>query len=172
MYIIFARWYMLKSESVLENETHKLHWDFEIWTNPQIPTRRLHQVIINKKMIIWWIVDVAVPAKYRIKIKANEKKNDKYLDLARELKKAVEHECYSVASSNYFTWNDPQSLRKSSRRDGIRRTSGNYPIYRFVWFHHKTEKSAGELRRLAVTQTPVKRSSANAGKKNSKRVIS
>ena len=39
----------------------------------------------QKKKIIWKIVDFAVPADHRIKLKENEKK-DKYLDLARELK--------------------------------------------------------------------------------------
>ena len=32
---------MQKQESVLENETHKILWDFEIQTDPLIPTRRL-----------------------------------------------------------------------------------------------------------------------------------
>ena len=36
-------------------------------------------------------MDFAVPADHRIKLKENEKK-DKYLDLARELKKTEEHE--------------------------------------------------------------------------------
>ena len=37
------------------------------------------------------IVDFAVPADHRVKLKESEKK-DKYLDLAREQKKTVEHE--------------------------------------------------------------------------------
>ena len=37
-------------------------------------------------IIIWKIVDFAVPADHRINLKEGEKK-DKYLDLARELKK-------------------------------------------------------------------------------------
>ena len=28
------KWYMLNQESILENETYKLHWDFEIKTDP------------------------------------------------------------------------------------------------------------------------------------------
>ena len=40
----------------------------------------------KKKKRICRIVDFAVPADYRVKSKENEKK-DKYLDLARELKK-------------------------------------------------------------------------------------
>ena len=44
----------------------------------------------KKKMRTWKIVDFAVPADYRIKRKECENK-DKYLDLARELKKTMEH---------------------------------------------------------------------------------
>ena len=40
---------MLKPESVLKNETHKIHWDFEIQTNYLIPIRRLDVVLNNKK---------------------------------------------------------------------------------------------------------------------------
>ena len=40
---------------------------------------------------ICYIFDFAVPADHRIKLKECEKK-DKYLDLARELKKTMEHE--------------------------------------------------------------------------------
>ena len=36
-----------------------------------------------------WIVDFAVPADHRVKLKESEK-SDKYLDLARELKKTME----------------------------------------------------------------------------------
>ena len=43
-------------------------------------------IIINKKTSICKIVNFAIPADNRIKLKESEKK-DKYLDLARELKK-------------------------------------------------------------------------------------
>ena len=52
---------------VLENATHKLQWDF------------------------YKIVDFAVPADHRIDLKEFQKR-DKYLELARELKKTMEHE--------------------------------------------------------------------------------
>ena len=42
-------------------------------------------------MKICKIVDIAVPAEHRINLKECEKR-DKYLDLARELKKNMEHE--------------------------------------------------------------------------------
>ena len=59
---------------VQENATHKLLWDFNIQTDHLIPARRPDLIII------------AVPADHRIKLKKCEKR-DKYLDLARELKK-------------------------------------------------------------------------------------
>ena len=68
------------------NDTHKLQWDFNIQTNHLILARRPDLIIINKKKRICKIVDFAVPADLRINLKECEKK-DKYLDLARELKK-------------------------------------------------------------------------------------
>ena len=40
---------MHKPESILENETHNILWDFEIKTDHPIPARRPHLVLINKK---------------------------------------------------------------------------------------------------------------------------
>ena len=63
-------------------------WDFDIHTDHLILARRPDLIIINnkKKKRIRKIVDFAVPADHRIKLKESENK-DKYLDLARELKK-------------------------------------------------------------------------------------
>ena len=71
---------------VLENDSHKLLWDFNIQTDHLIPARRPDLIIINKKKRICKIVDFAVLVDHRINLKESEKK-DKYLDLARELKK-------------------------------------------------------------------------------------
>ena len=57
-----------------------------IHTDHLISARRPDLIIINKKKRTCRIVDFAVPADHRIKLKECEKK-DKYLDLARELKK-------------------------------------------------------------------------------------
>ena len=65
--------------------THKLLWDFDIQTDHLISARRPDLIIINKKENLQ-IVDFAVPADHRIKLKGSVKK-DKYLNLARELKK-------------------------------------------------------------------------------------
>ena len=80
------KWYLHNPVPVLENDTHKLLWDFDIHTDHLILARRLDFIIINKKMIICKIANFAVTADPRIKLKEYEKK-DKYLDLARELKK-------------------------------------------------------------------------------------
>ena len=75
------KWYIRNPQSVLKNETHKVLWNFEIKTDPLISARRPDKVIISKKM-----VDFAIPVDHRIKLEESEKR-DKYLDLARELKK-------------------------------------------------------------------------------------
>ena len=85
------KWYMHNPEPVLENDTHKLLCDFDIQTDHLISARRPDFIIINKKKKkkkkkICEIVDFAALADHRIKLKKSEKR-DKYLDLARELKK-------------------------------------------------------------------------------------
>ena len=72
--------------SVLEKDTHKLLRDIVIQTNHQITARRPDLIIINKKKRTCKIVNFAVPADHGVKLKESEKK-DKYVDLARELKK-------------------------------------------------------------------------------------
>ena len=85
---------------VLENDSHKLIWDFNIQTDHLIPAGRPDLIIINKRKRICKIVDFAFPADHRINLKEGEKE-DKYLDLARELKKTVEHESNDCANCNW-----------------------------------------------------------------------
>ena len=93
------KWYIHNPAPVLENDTHKLLSDFDIQTDHLISARRPDLIIINKKKKkICKIVDFADPADHRIKLKEYEKR-DKYLDLARELKKTKEHE-----GDNYTSW--------------------------------------------------------------------
>ena len=84
------KWYMHNLAPVLENDTHKLQWDFDIQTNQLISARRPDLIIIHKKRInkkkTCTIADFAVPADHRIKLKEWEKR-DKYIDLAGEWKK-------------------------------------------------------------------------------------
>ena len=81
------KWYMHNPAPVIENDTHKLLWDFDTQTDHLISARKPDLIMINKKKKkICKIVDFAVPADHRIKLKECEKR-DKYLDLAWELKK-------------------------------------------------------------------------------------
>ena len=76
------KWYMHNPAFVLENDTHKLLWDFDIHTDHLISVKKKKK---KKEKRICNIVDFAVLADHRIKLKECEKK-DKFLDLARELK--------------------------------------------------------------------------------------
>ena len=76
--------YMHNSESVLENEIHKILWDSETETDRPISARRPDLVIVNKHSHCR-IVDFAVPADHGLKLQENEKRN-KYLHLTREWK--------------------------------------------------------------------------------------
>ena len=101
------------------------------------------------------IMDFADLANHRIKLKESEKK-DKCLDLARELKK------------NYGTWRwqlyqswvvlllqSPKDYQRDWKtwRQG---DEWDYLNYNIIKNGQNTEKSPGGLKRLAVTQTPVK----------------
>ena len=65
-----------------------VRWNFDIQTDHRISTRKPDLIIINRKKSISKIVDFAVPADHR-KTEKKCKKKDKYLDLARELKKKL-----------------------------------------------------------------------------------
>ena len=76
--------YTHKPESVQENNTHKIHRDFEVQTDHLVLARRPNRVIINKNN------NKKKGKFYRTgrpqeKIKENEKR-DEYLNLAGELK--------------------------------------------------------------------------------------
>ena len=90
-------------------------------------------------------------ANHRIKLKESEK----YTDLARELKKTVEHESENYINRDWCSWYGRQRIIKGTGGLGIKRTSGDHPNY-ITENGQNTEKSPGDLRRLAVTQTPVK----------------
>ena len=59
------KWYMHNPAPVLENDTHKLQWDFGIHTDHLISARRPDLIIINKKrqlaklsiLLSWWTTE-------------------------------------------------------------------------------------------------------------------
>ena len=145
---------MYNPASILENDTHKLLWDFDIQTDHLNSAGRQDLIINNNnKKRICQIMDFAVLVDHRVKLKESEKK-DKYLDLARELKKL----CYmkvTIVLIEIGAFYSHQRIIKGIGGLGGRRTSGDHLNY-IIENTQYTEKSPGDLRRLAVTQTPVK----------------
>ena len=79
---------MFNPESVLENETHKILWDFDIQTDhlilagrPEASDSQQHK----KTKKNYRLVNFTASADHRVKLKESEKR-DKYLHLDRELK--------------------------------------------------------------------------------------
>ena len=139
------KWYMHNPAPVLENNTHKLLWDFDIHTDHLISARRADLIMIKKKGICK-IVDFAVTPDHTIKLRECEKK-DKYLDLARELKKL---------------WNAKVTIVPivigafGTITKGLLKGLEDLKVGGRVENCENTKKSPGDLRKLAVTQTPVK----------------
>ena len=106
-------------------------------------------------MRICKIVDFAVPADHRIKLKECEKK-DKYLDLVRELKKTMDHEGDNYTNRDWCFWYSHQRIIKGTGGPGSWRTSGDHPNNYIMVIGQITEKNPEDLRRLAITQTSVK----------------
>ena len=100
-------------------------------------------------------MDFAVPAGHRIKLKECEKK-DKYLDFARELKKLWNMQVTIIPIVIGAFGIVTKRLLKGQKDLESWRTSGDHPNYNIIENGQNTEKSPGDLRRLAVTQTPVK----------------
>ena len=86
-------------------------WDFEIQTDHLILVRRPELVLSQKNKRIYHLIDFAVRADHRMKIKGNEKINE-YLDLAKRTEKTVEHHCDGDTNCGLCAWNSPKRLGK------------------------------------------------------------
>ena len=140
---------------VLENDSQKLLWDFNIHTDHLIPARRPDLIIINKRKRICKIVGFAVPPDHRINLKESEKK-DKYLDLVRELKKLWNMKVTMVPIVIGALGTVTKGLCKGPEALEVGGRVEDYPNDSIAEDGQNTETSPGALRRLAVTQTPVK----------------
>ena len=68
----------------------------------------------------------------------------------------MEHENNGDTNYNWFARNSSQKLSKGSRRAENRRICHDLLNYNITKIGQNTEKSPGDLRRLAVTHTLVK----------------
>ena len=125
---------MLYAQTILENETHKL-----------ISATWPDLVIVNKNrelaelwnLLYWQITEW----------NWRKAKRYKYLDFASELKIPMEHESEVGALG---------TITKATGRIENNSTGGDHPNGSTDKIGQNTEKSTGDMRRLAVTQTPVK----------------
>ena len=68
----------------------------------------------------------------------------------------MEHEGDGDTNFNWYTLKNLQKLGKETGRIRNQRMSGDHSDYSVIKIDQNTQKSPGDLRRLAVTQTPVK----------------
>ena len=90
-----------------------------------------------------------MPAAQRVKLKG--KKKDKYLDLARELKKLWNMKVTVILIVVGNTWSDPQRIDTRTGGLGNKRTSRDHPKDSITKIGLNTEKSPRDFRRLAVS---------------------
>ena len=122
--------------------------------NPDQKTRPYNNQQQQKKRICK-IVDFAVPADRRINLKESEK-NDKYLDLAKELKKLWNMKVTIMPIEIGALGTITKRIIKRPGGLGSWRTGRDYPKDSIAENSQNPEMSPEDLRRLAVTQTPVK----------------
>ena len=96
-------------------------------TDHLIPARRPDLIIINKRKRICKIVDFAVSAELQNKIWRKVEKKDKYLDLAKEFKKTVEHESNDCANCDWCVRYSNWRIIKGPGGLGSWRTGRDYP---------------------------------------------
>ena len=151
---------MNKSESIQENETYKILWEFEIETDHPIPTSESNQVF-DKKTRICLFVDFAVLAGHKEKIR-EIKKIVKYLDFARELKKLWNMKVRVISSEVGTQETVPKNLDKRLKGTEDQRKNREHLDYSTLKISLNTWKNPRAQRRLAVTQTSVKNYQLNS----------
>ena len=67
----------------------------------------------------------------------------------------MEHESGTDTNCNWCTRYSHQKIGTGTGGLGNRGTSGDHPNYSIIKIGQNTEKSAGDLKRLAVTNSPV-----------------
>ena len=79
-------WYDHQPAGVIENDSHKILWDFMIQCDHVVEHRKPDIVLVNKEEKTCLLIDIACPGDIRIKNKEDEKLGN-YEKLKREVKK-------------------------------------------------------------------------------------
>ena len=148
---------MHKPETLLEKEKHKILWDFQMQKYPKIPVRRPDIVKKKKKEKKENLPNSGLYCPVRPQSENQRKrKKRQVLRPCHRTKKAGEQKSNGDTDCKWRTWNNPWMFYEEVRRVGNRRTNRDQPNYSIVEIVQNTEKSPGDLRRLAVTYTPMK----------------
>ena len=81
-----VQWYNHQQESVIENESVRILWDFNIQTDHYIEHRRPDILVFEKDSRRCFIIVIASPGDKRV-VEKEQEKIEHYSDLKRELKK-------------------------------------------------------------------------------------
>ena len=104
-----------KPESVLEDETNKILWNFEIQMDHLIPATWPDLVLIHKTKKD----NLSSSGFYCSCWSENKRKTiKKYLELGWELKRTMKHENDGDTNCGGYTWNGPQVLEKEAEGIG------------------------------------------------------
>ena len=147
------KWFMHNPAAVLENETHKLQGVLTYKRITLISAWRPDLIIINKKkkqnLPNCGLCCTDWPQS-KIERKWKEGK------VPRPCKGIVEHKSDVYTNCDWCFWYSHQRILKETGGLGNKKTSGDHPNYNTFEIGQNTEKSPGDLRRIAVTQTSVK----------------
>ena len=127
----------------------------EIQIDPPILARWPDIAIINKKkenLLVYGLCHSCRPLSK--KIKENEKRDNTKILL--ENKKTWELKGNNDTNCKWCAQNNPQMICKGTGRLENKRTSWEHLHYSIINISQNTERSPGDLRRFAVTQTAVK----------------
>ena len=139
----------------------KLQWDFKVQTDHLISARRPNLVKINLKKILKngkrELTELCTLLSW-LTTEYNWKKVKRKISTSTLLGnwKTVEHESDGGTNCNRGSWYSHQRIHTGTGGLGNNRPSGEQSNYSIVEISQNTEKSPGDLRRLAVTQTPVR----------------
>ena len=145
---------MHKPESRLENETHKILWDFKIQTGHLISTKRPDLVIIDTKQRTCRIVSgLCCPGGPQSENKRKQKERQILGPCQRTKIKLWNMKVTVIPIISGALGTAHKGME--TRRIGNKRTNREHPSYSIAKIVHNTEKSPGDMRRIPLTQTLV-----------------
>ena len=101
----------------------------------------------KKKKITCRIVDFADPDDHRVKLKEGEKK-DKFLNLARGLKRSMEHEGDGDTNCNLYSRYNKQMFVKGTEGVGKKKMSGDLLNDSIIKIFLNTKKDSWRLKEI------------------------